>query len=290
MLLRHLGAYFPAESSFRKFIAGLWNRVTGSQAYVGVKINTQTLNLIPQYRSITRDHEPPVWFAIENILRDANCFLDVGANIGIYSLLAAKTMQPKATILSFEPYPSAFALLKKHVAFNRGNVTPILTNAAIYDGSVAFVGIIESPDKIADPESQISFMDTEKPKTTPCLSLDSLTLPDERILIKIDVEGAETGVLRGARNTLKTHREVALILAVHPQQLANFGETIQSLQEEINLNKLMIMDMVGNPVNHLVEKLNEYICTNSPQWYETLSKLMAGRTDSGSASKESVKQ
>jgi hypothetical protein len=41
------------------------------------------------------------------------------------------------------------------------------------------------------------------------------------------------GVLRGARKLLTSKKEIAIVLAVHPQQLKNFGETMQSLQAEI---------------------------------------------------------
>lgn len=290
LLLRFFAGFFPAENSLRKFTAGLWNKFVGSQEYVGVKINSQTFNLIPYYRSITRDHEPSVWYAIENILSDATCFLDVGANIGIYTLLAAKTLKPTGTISSFEPNLSAFNLLKKHVLFNPGTVAPTLKNAAIYDGTIDFVAIHDNAEKIADPESQISFKENDSLKTTPCISLDSLTLPDQRILIKIDVEGAETGVLRGARTILTSPKEVALILAVHPQQLASFGETIQSLQDEINRNNLLTMDMNGNSVDLLSNKLDEYICTNSARWFESLSRLMSSRSNGSPAPNGTVNQ
>jgi FkbM family methyltransferase len=256
-------------------VAGLWNRLVGSREYIRVNINTQTFNFIPHYRSITPDHEPSVWFALENIMKEADCFLDVGANIGIYTLLATKTMKSTGAIISFEPNPAAFKVLQKHTSYNPGSIVPSIKNAALYDGTVDKITIQADTNHIADPECQITFADNAG-DLIPCLSLDSLSLSSDRILIKIDVEGAETGVLRGARKLLTSKKEIAIVLAVHPQQLKNFGETMQSLQAEIKKNNLLTMDMSGKPVDELSGKLDEYICTNSREWFASLTKLMAG--------------
>jgi hypothetical protein len=109
--------------------------------------------------------------------------------------------------------------------------------------------------------------------TVPCLKIDELyfdtTLPT---LIKVDVEGAEVGVLRGAKNFFKNMENVILVLAVHPCQMKDFGESLDSLNIEIKKLNLLLVNQQGELVDSIKNELTEYFCTTEQK---LLPKIMS---------------
>ena len=125
---------------------------------------------------------------------------DVGANVGFYSLLAAR----KATkVVAFEPLPENLSYLRRHIELNQvGERVQVIPSAASdHDGTGLF-------SVVPGNRSEGSLRPYGKlPVGT--VRLDSLgTVPD---MIKIDVEGNEYEVLRGAIETMRTHHPLVLI-------------------------------------------------------------------------------
>ena len=127
--------------------------------------------------------------------------IDVGANVGIFSVLAAKAVGPAGRVFAFEPHPLAFARLAS--TFNRtalmGDVTCINAAASSAPGSISF-----SP-------AALSVQNTVADMDRAAIAVDSVRLDDAfgpdgppRVdLLKVDVEGHEIEVLKGAVETLK---------------------------------------------------------------------------------------
>jgi len=129
---------------------------------------------------------------------------DIGANVGFYTLLASRLIGPTGHVYSFEPLPRNVGYLECHIALNGlGNVS--VTSAAVsdYDGRARF--------KESHPAMGGLSEDGELEVVT--VRLDSLDLRQPDVL-KIDVEGAEAEVLRGALETLSRHRPT-IFLATH---------------------------------------------------------------------------
>ncbi len=79
-------------------------------------------------------------------------------------------------------------------------------------------------------------------------------------IIKIDVEGAEIGVLKGAQKTITNHSPT-IIISVHPKHLELMGESEHTLRAIIQKLNYQITDMSGNPVDSF--ELREYIMVPS---------------------------
>jgi FkbM family methyltransferase len=144
--------------------------------------------------------------------RGARVVLDVGANIGMFSLAVANRF-PEADIYAFEPSPEAYPRLAENVKLNgSSNVKPV--NRAVYSSS-SVLGF-------SDSRSTTSAHITE---TGPTL-VQAVTLDDFCIergicrvgLLKIDVEGAELEVLKGANRTLAFTDSV--VTECHSERLA----------------------------------------------------------------------
>jgi FkbM family methyltransferase len=140
------------------------------------------------------------------LLRPGDCVLDVGANVGYYTLAAAKLVGPTGCVHAFEASPLIFSRLKRNARLNpHANIH--VHHAAVADrpGEVAFH--TAAADRTGYSSIRDLGADTASVATVPALAIDSLLpeLPPAR-LVKIDVEGAELLVLRGMCGLLERDR------------------------------------------------------------------------------------
>lgn len=143
------------------------------------------------------------------------CFVDLGANIGIFSLLAAKSIRAGGHVFAFDASPTEFAKLQKTVAWNHlDNLTA--ENLAVGDGSETEVEIFESVNWNG-ANSRIGYGRVDDEEYTAqkvrCVSLDDYfaNKTERPDFMKIDVDGYETRALRGAKRILDECRPVILI-------------------------------------------------------------------------------
>ena len=184
-----------------------------------------------------RAYEPVVYAALTEAIREGMTVFDIGAHIGMFTLGTAKRVGSKGRVYAFEPSPETALILERHVALNawQDRVEVVRAVASDLNGKVPFYvnGIsmaaslgrenveVLSPDRPADGAVK--------------LEMESVTLdqfcerghiqPD---VFKIDVEGAELRVLRGAGNLLLT-RCLLILCEVHPKQMQYCGSSIDEL-------------------------------------------------------------
>lgn len=160
------------------------------------------------------DLERPLPQVLTKCLRETDgLVLDIGASSGFYSLLMA-AHAPDASIVAFEPYSVAAGLLVKNVELNRLSDRIAVNRSAVSSASgeallfvpVAFPGILETS---ASLEREF------KPRHSQAIRIPTTTVdafvpgsaPSMRLcLIKMDVEGHEGAVLKGASTQIRTHR------------------------------------------------------------------------------------
>lgn len=134
-------------------------------------------------------------------LRPGDVFLDVGANIGIYSLLAS-SVNGGAQVLAFEPHPTASDRLRENAALNR------LTNIQVIEAALGEeTGLGQMTTDLFEQNRIAGSGDTGIGTTVRLATLDD-ELRQQRIdpacvaMVKIDTEGFESRVLRGAASLL----------------------------------------------------------------------------------------
>ncbi len=139
---------------------------------------------------------------------DYDLVIDVGANIGIFSLRQSR-LSKAAEIISLEPDPENFSLLKNNIKINNHYIKALPIAASDKDGHEGF---FVNEYKVM---SSIYPIGVSKKIDVEMRSIDSLLegRKCKKMLIKIDVEGAEMLVLRGARETL--HEDVTIVVEVH---------------------------------------------------------------------------
>lgn len=140
---------------------------------------------------------------------------DIGANVGIYTLLASTKAGLSGKVYAFEPVERNLQYLRRHVALNQlQNCLILKTVVSNQDGTRRF--------SATSDDFSMGHLSQNGEREVPSVSLDSciygqraLRPPD---IIKIDVEGAESEVLQGASRTLAEFHP-ALFVEVHgPQQ------------------------------------------------------------------------
>jgi FkbM family methyltransferase len=132
-----------------------------------------------------------------HFLRPGDFFVDIGANVGSYTLLASGVVG--ATAMAFEPVPSTFRHLVNNVRANYLDELVKCQNLGLGDvnGEIGFTTDGDTVNHVA------TAADTGQQAAVPVSRLDDVLQGQVPLLIKIDVEGYEANVLKGAGQTLQ---------------------------------------------------------------------------------------
>ena len=144
-----------------------------------------------------------------HLLREDDAFLDVGANIGIYSVLASNVVG--ANSFAIEPIPETFIYLLDNLAINKitEKVTALNIGAGDCDGIISFTKDLGTSNHVVTVEEK----NVEKINVH-VKRLDDV-INDNPVLIKIDVEGYEAKVIEGSKRLLETDSLLAVIMELN---------------------------------------------------------------------------
>jgi FkbM family methyltransferase len=204
----------------------IWAQVEGGAAKgLWIELNPRT-----GQHYLLGEGEAPTQNILEQRLQPGMVFYDLGANIGLFSLVAARLVGPAGKVVSFEPDPETAARLRRNLERNGfAHATVIEAGVWSSSGKQAFQAANES-----SPDHGVGKFEaaTEGAGSTfvACVSLDDFIAsgwppPDA---IKCDVEGAEVEALRGAREILRSHRPW-IVCEIHS---ASNGDAVQKILSE----------------------------------------------------------
>jgi FkbM family methyltransferase len=141
-----------------------------------------------------------------HLLRPGDHFLDVGANVGSYTVLAAGAVG--ASVTCVEPIPATFAKLQRNIGLNGLSTTVNAWQGGLSDaaGTLRFTEDLDMVNHVV-AEAEIAHS-----VAVPVTTLDDLVGDNVPVLIKIDVEGHERAVLLGASATLADRCLLAVVM------------------------------------------------------------------------------
>jgi len=147
-------------------------------------------------------YEPNCIAVLKKFLRPGDTFVDIGANIGLFTVLLSKSVGPNGRIIAIEAAPQVAPYLHQNLRLNDvDNVTVCQMLATSAPGNVSFY----PPSKGRFGGGSIGWSPETLPITLPADTLENI-LAKEQVsrlrAIKMDVEGAELNVLKGAKNIL----------------------------------------------------------------------------------------
>ncbi len=206
MLLKRLASRlpFPARQTLRAWKYGL-------QAASG------------RFRS-----DEPEFHQLGDWVRMGDWVLDIGANVGQYTLRLSELVGREGRVIAFEPILETAEILATMARRARyRNVT--LFNVAVSEraGLLRFLvpgGAAGLPNYF---QARVS---RDGDRTIPCLALDELPFPHRIALVKIDVEEHEVPVIRGMRNLIERDHPILIIEGhegIYPEFLAGYGYVMQ---------------------------------------------------------------
>jgi FkbM family methyltransferase len=172
-------------------------------------------------------------------LRPGDRTLDVGANIGALALHAAALVGEAGHVTAIEAHPRTFGFLAANVTLNRSrNVTVINTAVGDRAGTVRFTDVHSDEKNGVTDEGGLEL---------PVRTLDELLkdTPGPFRLLKLDVEGFELNVLRGATETLARTECVCFEVS---RRSSLYGYTSEDVVATLEAAGLAVLDMEGNPV------------------------------------------
>jgi FkbM family methyltransferase len=152
--------------------------------------------------------------------------IDCGADLGLVSMLLTARLARVSRVIAFEPSEDEIPLLRMNLAGLP--VANEVIQAAVSD----YAGRGELRRPAYDAYNQARYVKHAADGGFEVLTLDSLELPAQDLLIKIDVEGGEQAVVRGARNTIAKATRVIVATEAHPLVAARTGiDPVSVLQE-----------------------------------------------------------
>ena len=143
-----------------------------------------------------------------HLLRPADLFVDIGANVGSYSILAAGACG--ASVVAFEPLPRTCAALLDNVRLNGLEARLAVINAGVGGeaGELAFSTGLDTVNHVLSPLER----DVVESVKVPVLRLDDALAGRTATVIKIDVEGFESEVVRGGATALAAPQLLAVLM------------------------------------------------------------------------------
>jgi FkbM family methyltransferase len=230
-------------------------------------VDTSDLLLAP-WLLLDGEWEPEMTAFIREQLRPNGTFVDVGANLGYYSILAGFGVGWSGRVYSFEPNPRLFDLLVRNVSANwmKSFVTPeplaVYEDARTTDFFVSrhFAG----NSTLASLDVVETELDTISKISVQTVSLDEYFADyrDPIDVIKIDIEGAELFAFRGMRELLKRNPNVAVVCEWSQNQMKAQDSDPAELLEEFRRHdfKIYRIEPVFRPVEPADSLLDVEYC------------------------------
>lgn len=178
-----------------------------------------------------------------------NIVLDIGAHIGWYSLMASACVGKTGIVYAFEPEPNSFNILSKNVNLN-GIQNVILVNKALSDSSGSkelFVNLYKN----GPSNYQMWRVSNEESISIDTVSLDEY-LEDKHVdVIKMDVEGCEVKVLRGAEDVLSENPQLRIFSEYWPEGIKRAGDSPEEYIDIISDHGFCIRKMDGKKLRKI---------------------------------------
>jgi len=237
----------------------LFNGVEVEAKFYKLKVKLHIEDWIQENLYFLGEYETAELKSMEQFISKEGVFIDVGANIGLFSLYASQFTNQ---VICFEPFPQNFNSLKQNIKLNNlPNVR--LENRAIGETE----GVINL--YYDDQEKNLGMVST-KPlengikKEVKVVSLDSYLMSESISnidFIKIDIEGFEYQALLGMRSTLETYHPTLLIEILDQGGSTNQDNKCDNLLKELGYKKYFIDDEGGLSEREVNRNRMNYIFT-----------------------------
>jgi FkbM family methyltransferase len=181
---------------------------------------------------------------LKKIVMPGQIVVDVGANIGIYSVVLAKWVGKQGHVFAFEPAPDNIKLLRKTIKLNQFDNITITQKAISNKPGIASFYLVDgiSSHSLMDYGKSIDKIDVEVE------TLDNFFQDYEKPIdfIKIDAEGYDFKVILGMQNIISKTQNLSLFVEFDPKRLIKIGDSPQDLLRFMLNNRFSVKDLITN--------------------------------------------
>jgi len=224
-----------------------------------LKINPAIDNGVEKSLYYFGEYEKGTLYIIGELLEEGDCFVDIGANIGLMSIFAAQQVGENGSVIAFEPNPNTKKILQEniqlndiqHVKVEELAVGSVSKNTKIYDA----LHINRGSASLIKPDVETDSYDIRQ------TTLSEYFTPNQAIkLIKIDIEGYELEALKGAEKVFAEMDKPPMLIVEFSSQRANtFGDDTSPLYKQLkDMNYRLFKSVRGKEkTSKLIEVNNE---------------------------------
>lgn len=193
-------------------------------------------------------------------IKEGEVVLDIGANIGYYTLIAARIVGKKGKVFAFEPHPENFALLKKNVEIN-GYDNVVLINKAVSNKNGKVRLYLSERDTGA---SSIYPEDSQKSIEVETIRLDDYfkDFKGKIDFVKMDIEGSEGEALQGMRGIIDKNKNIKIITEFWQKALnkseVKAKEFFEMIYQRFELKDIDELDKKIKQIDHSNQFLERY--------------------------------
>jgi len=262
-IAKKTGLKIPIPERIRKFA---YSKISIPESIVimGNKIFLAEKSIVSAGLALNGIWEETETELVKKLIKKNDLVVDIGANIGYFSLIFAKLVGPGGKVFSFEPELENLNLLKKNIEVN-GYKNVIIENTAISDSDGKTKLYLSKNDRGHHRISQ-SEKQNKNAVTVTKITLDQYfekkTDSKKISFIKIDVEGSEIGVLKGMTSILQGNNNLKLLVEYCPNHILDYGAKPEEFVQILKTNGFNIYQI--NPERKILEPVSEKILLNIP--------------------------
>jgi len=217
---------------------------------------------------VLRPYEPYTTELFKRAVKPGAIVLDIGAQFGYYSLLAAKLVGPEGRVFAFEPAPSNFEILKRNIQVNNYThiIYPVQKAVGNKQGKITLF-LYEHSDShgmFRHPEAAV-----KGAISVEAISIDEFLRGQPVDVIKMDIEGNEPFALEGMKETISRSNNLILFTEFAPFFLRRGGtkpEDYLTQLERLGFD-VQLIDEHSRCLRPVTE---DFFRTDDPSWYANL--------------------
>ena len=234
------------KNIFRTLFRALYYRLYGGKGKE-ILINNKTYTVSAHVaRGIHATIDEIPLKLLLNLCKEADILFDIGANIGLISIILSKEMKSNSKIYSFEPAHNTFRYLKDTARVQKGNAAITPVNFAVSSE----VGQLQFTDLERSTRNQITTGKQAGTISINATTVDSFCTKNNVVpqVIKVDIEGAEYWALLGMKQTLINNTCIVLV-EIHKEYLESNGIASKMFKNFVDSINYKVFNTTGNEID-----------------------------------------
>jgi FkbM family methyltransferase len=220
------------------------NKVINFESFKIQVISGKRISGVATMLMFKKQYEPTTTQVFKKILSIGDIVVDVGANIGYFTLLSGSIVGNTGQVFSFEPEPNNRKALNDNIALNN------FTNIQTYDFALSNrVGT--SKFYLSDDDPRHSLIQTDDHSSSMIINvttLDNIELLNKKQvkLLKTDTEGNELSVLQGSERVIRQSNFINLIVEMNMKAMQSSGSSLKELWDYLHFLDMKVFYLIND--------------------------------------------